>query len=213
MRIALSEHFTYKKLLRFVLPSVVMMIFTSVYGIVDGFFISNYVGKAPFAAVNLIIPYSMIFGSFGFMIGAGGSALVSHRLGEQRQEKANELFSLLVYVTIGAGIAFSAIGALTTREVAVLFQADEEMLPYCVQYGVILMIGLPGFMLQNVFQSFFITAEKPKLGLTVTLIAGVTNMALDWLFMAVFSWGVIGAAIATISSQMAGGVIPLFYFA
>ncbi len=212
MQIKLSDHFTYKKLLRFTFPSVVMMIFTSVYGVVDGFFVSNYVGKTPFAALNLIMPFLMIFSALGFMVGTGGSALVAKYLGEGRADKANRLFSLLIYVSAGFGVFFTILGLILLRPVAISFGAEGEMLEYSVKYGAIILPALTFFILQNVFQSFFVTAEKPKLGLLVTVVAGVTNIILDALFVAGFRWGLEGAAFATALSQFVGGVIPLFYF-
>lgn len=212
MRIQLSDHFTTGKLLRFVAPSIVMMIFTSVYGVVDGLFVSNFVGKTAFAAVNLIFPLLMILGALGFMIGTGGSALVARTLGEGDSGRARRYFSMLVYVTIGGGIVFSVLGLLFLRPIAVLLGAQGAMLEDCVVYGGILLAGQTMFMLQNVFQSFLITAEKPHFGLGVTVAAGLTNIILDFLFIAVFRWGVAGAAIATAASQFVGGGVPLLYF-
>ena len=212
MHISLSEHFNYRKLLRFTFPSIIMMIFTSVYGVVDGLFVSNFVGKTPFAAINLIWPFLMILGGSGFMIGAGGSALVSKTMGEGDSERANRYFSLLVLFTVGLGIAITIPGMFLIRPVAILLGADEAMLPYCVTYGRILLIAQTAFMLQGVFQSFLVTAERPTLGLFVTVGAGVTNMVLDCLFIAVLDWGLVGAALATVTSQIVGGVVPLLYF-
>ncbi|MCX4315139.1 MAG: MATE family efflux transporter [Lachnospiraceae bacterium] len=212
MNIQLSDHFTYKKLFRFTLPSIVMMIFTYIYGVVDGYFVSNFVGKTPFAAVNFIMPFLMILGAVGFMFGTGGSALISKTMGEGRQEKAKRLFSLLVYLSLFCGIVITVLGLLFLRPVASLLGAEGEMLENCVSYGRIILIALPAFMLQMEFQSFFITAEKPQLGLAVTVAAGVTNMVLDGLFVGVFRWGLAGAAAATAISQVVGGFIPLIYF-
>ena len=212
MAIQLSDHFTYRKLFRFTLPSVIMMIFTSVYGVVDGFFVSNFVGKTPFAAVNFIMPFLMILGALGFMIGTGGSALVSKTLGEGDEKKARELFSMFVYVSLLGGIVFSVIGISVLRPVAALLGAEGELLDNCVIYGRIILIALPAFILQYEFQSFFVTAEKPHLGLAVTVAAGVTNMVLDALLCAVFPMGLAGAAIATALSQCIGGFFPLIYF-
>lgn len=212
MNIKLSDHFTYKRLFRFVLPSIAMMLFTSVYGVVDGFFVSNFAGKTEFAAVNLIMPFPMMLGAFGFMIGTGGSALVSITLGEGKKKEANEFFSMLIYVTIAMGIVFTVLGIIFTRPIAVFFGAEGEILEYCVQYGRLLLLGLSAFMLQNVFQSFLVTAEKPTFGLIITLIAGVTNIALDYVFIKVLDGGVVGAALATTISQVAGGIVPLVYF-
>ena len=213
MRIQLSDHFTYSRLLRFVFPSIVMMIFTSIYGVVDGLFVSNFIGKTPFAAVNLIWPYIMGLSVVGFMIGAGGTALISRSLGEGKRERANQEFSLLVYVTIAVGLGFTAFGLVTMRPVAALLGAEGELLDIAVVYGRIVVSTQMPFMLQTAFQTFFITAEKPKLGLFVTVLAGLTNMVLDALFIAVFRWGVVGAALATALSQAVGGIVPLLYFA
>lgn len=212
MQIQLSEHFTYKKLFWFTGPTIIMMIFTSLYGIVDGLFVSNVVGKTAFAAVNLILPFPTILSALGFMIGTGGSALISKTMGEGDDKKANSLFSLMVYLTIVLGTVISVIGLIFVPQVAVLLGAQGEMVDICVLYGRIYLSALPLFMLQYVFQSFLVVAEKPKMGLAVTIAAGVTNMILDALFMAVFDWGVAGAALATAISQAIGGGIPLIYF-
>ena len=212
MKIQLSEHFSYKKLLRFTLPSIIMMIFTSIYSVVDGFFVSNFVGKTPFAAVNFIMPFLMILGAFGFMFGTGGSALISKTMGEGDKERAKRLFSLFIYVSAGCGVLIAAAGIIFIRPVAAFLGAEGTMLDDCVRYGRIILIALPAYMLQFEFQSFFITAERPQLGLMVTVICGLTNMALDALFMAVFSWGLVGAAAATAISQILGGAIPIIYF-
>ena len=212
MRIQLSEHFSYKKLLRFTLPSIIMMIFTSIYSVVDGFFVSNFVGKTPFAAVNFIMPFLMILGAFGFMFGTGGSALISKTMGEGDKERAQQLFSLFIYVSVGCGVVIAAAGIIFIRPVAALLGADGTMLEDCVRYGRIILIALPAYMLQFEFQSFFVAAEKPHLGLVVTIAAGVTNMTLDALLVAVFSLGLVGAAAATAISQCVGGIIPLIYF-
>lgn len=212
MKIQLSDHFTTSRLLRFVFPSIVMMIFTSIYGVVDGLFVSNYVGKTPFAAVNLIMPFLMIMGAVGFMFGTGGSAVVSQALGEGKADKANQYFSMMVYVVIGSGIVLTLAGLLFLRPIAAAFGATGEMLDNCVVYGRIILCTLTAFMLQNVFQSFLVTAERPQLGLAVTVAAGVANMALDFVFIAVFHWGIVGAAAATAASQLIGGFVPLVYF-
>lgn len=212
MKIQLSDHFTTPRLLRFVSPSIIMMIFTSIYGVVDGLFVSNYVGKTPFAAVNLIMPFLMIMGAVGFMFGTGGSAVVSQALGEGKPDKANQYFSMMVYVVIESGIVLTLVGLLFLRPIAAAFGASGEMLDNCVVYGRIILCTLTVFMLQNVFQSFLVTAERPQLGLAVTVAAGVTNMLLDFIFVAVFRWGIIGAAAATAASQLIGGLVPLIYF-
>jgi len=213
MNIQLSDHFTYKKLIRFVLPSIIMMIFTSIYSVVDGLFVSNFVGKVPFAAVNLILPFVMILGSVGFMLGTGGSALVAKTLGEGHKEKANQYFSFLIIVALVSGIVFAVLGIAFLKPIATLLGAEGEMLAYCVVYGRILLLALPTFMLQNMFQSFLVTAEKPNVGLAITVAAGLTNIVLDAFFIAVLDLGIIGAAAATAISQMIGGIIPLIYFA
>ena len=190
-----------------------MMIFTSIYSVVDGYFVSNYAGKTPFAALNFIMPFLMMLGAVGFMFGAGGSALVAKTLGEGDKKRANDLFSLFVYVTVICGIVFAALGIVFIRPIAAWLGADGEMLDMCVIYGRIILLALPVYMLQLEFQTFFITAEKPQLGLTVTVISGVTNMVLDWLFLAVLPFGLVGAAAATAISQAVGGIVPLIYFA
>ena len=210
--IRLSDHFSYAKLLRFTLPSICMMVFTSIYGVVDGLFVSNFAGKTPFAAINLVMPFIMILGGMGFMIGTGGTALVSKLLGEGKKDEAHSTFSMMVLFTLLLGLVLSAVGFLTMRPVSYFLGATDAMIDDCVLYGRIVTGFTFAFMLQNVFQSFFIAAEKPRLGLIVTVAAGVTNMALDALFIAVFDWGVAGAAIATGLSQCVGGVLPLIYF-
>lgn len=211
-RIQISDHFTIPRLLRFVFPSIIMMIFTSIYGVVDGFFVSNYVGKTPFAAVNLIMPLLMAIGSIGFMLGTGGSALVAKTCGEGDSERANRYFSMTIYTALLLGTILAAISFCLIRPIARLMGADGAMLEYCVLYARILVCTLPLFMLQNMFQSFFITAEKPKLGLYVILAAGISNIVLDFLFIAVFRWGLAGAAIATSIGELTGGLVPILYF-
>ena len=213
MNIQLSDHFTYSKLIRFTLPSIGMMIFTSIYGVVDGFFVSNFVGKTPFAAVNLIYPFLMILGAFGFMFGTGGSALIAKTMGMGRMEKARELFSMLVCISAGVGVVISALGITFLRPIAAALGAEGELLDGYVVYGRIILLAIPAFMLQMEFQSFFITAEKPLLGLWVTVASGLTNMVLDALLVAVFPLGLVGAALATALSQVVGGLVPLVYFA
>ena len=212
MTIQLSEHFTYKKILRFALPSIVMMVFTSIYGVVDGTFVSNFVGKTPFAAVNLVWPFLMILGAFGFMIGTGGSALVAKTLGENKKEDANRYFTMLITLVVILGVLLTIIGLIVLRPLSSALGASGQMLEDCVTYGRTLMIFNTAFMLQSVFQSLFITAEKPRLGLIMTVAAGLTNMVLDALFIAVFKWGLVGAALASGLSQCIGGILPLIYF-
>ena len=207
MKIQLSEHFTYKKLLQFVFPSIIMMIFTSIYSVVDGLFVSNFVGKSAFAAVNLIMPFLMGISALGFMIGTGGSAIVAKTLGEGKIENANEYFSMLVYITAIGGIIIAILSMFLVKPVAILFGASGALLDNCILYGRILCISLPAFMLQNVFQSFYVTAEKPHLGLRVIVIAGVTNMVLDFLFVAVLHLaGQVGVHVVGVHPGTVGGV-------
>lgn len=213
MEIRLSDHFSYRKLIRFTMPPIIMMIFTSIYGVVDGFFVSNFVGKTPFAAVNFIMPFLMILGAIGFMFGTGGGALIAITLGEGDNDRARRLFSLFVYTSAACAVVITVLGIVFLRPIAALLDAEGQMLEDCVTYGRIILLALPAFILQFEFQSFFITAEKPQLGLWVTVASGVTNMVLDVLFIAVFRWGLVGAAAATALSQAVGGLVPLFYFA
>lgn len=210
--IQLSDHFTLGRLYRFCLPSIIMMVFTSIYGVVDGYFVSNYVGKTPFAAVNLIMPFLMILGGVGFMIGTGGSALVAKHLGEKDENQARRVFSMMMILTLILGVSISVLGIIFADKVALLLGADSEMLEYSVIYARTCLIFNTMFMFQNVFQSFLVTAERPKLGLVVIVAAGCTNMLLDFLFIAVFQLGVVGAALATGLSQTVGGLLPLIFF-
>lgn len=212
MKIQLSDHFDYKRLLRFVMPSIIMMVFTSIYGVVDGLFVSNFVGDTAFAAINLIMPVTSILGGVGFMLGTGGSALVAITLGEQKGELANRYFTMMIWISIIVGIVLSIVGLAVMKPIAVLLGATDGMLSHCVLYGSITMGFNVSFMLQYALQAFLIAAEKTNLGLVTTVAAGVTNMVLDALFIAVFNWGVAGAAIATGLSQCVGAVIPLVYF-
>ena len=212
MKIQLSDSFTYKRLLKFTFPSIIMMIFTSIYGVVDGVFVSNFAGKTPFAAINLIMPVFFIIGAIGFVIGTGGSALVARYLGEGKAEKANRTFSMLIYVSLVFSLVVSVLGFIFIEPLSRLLGAEGEMLRCCILYGKILLPTMFAFILQNEFQAFMIVAEKPQMGLFVTVSAGVTNMVLDALFVGVFKWGLAGAAVATAMSQFVGGTIPLFYF-
>lgn len=210
--IQLSDHFTYKNLFQFVFAPICAMLFTSIYGIVDGFFVSNYVGNTAFASLNLVMPYIMMVASVGFMFGSGGNALVSLQLGLDEKQKAKEYFSLIVYTLIGIGLVLGGISIFLAPGISKLLGASEAMLSYCVLYLKINMIGIVFFMLQNLFQNFLITAERPKIGLTITLIAGCTNMILDWLLVGICNCGIAGAAWATVISQIVGGTIPFIYF-
>ncbi len=213
MKIQLSDHFTYIKLLRYTFPSVIMLVFTSIYGVVDGFFVSNYAGKTPFTAVNFIMPVLMILGTCGFMFGTGGGALIAKTMGEGKLRRANSLFSLIVYTSAVCGIILAVVGILIIRPLASALGAEGELLENSVVYGRIILMALPAYILQFEFQCLFATAEKPALGLYVTIAAGLSNIALDALFVAVFQWGLTGAAVATAASQCVGGVIPVIYFA
>lgn len=210
--IQLSDHFDYKRLLRYTFPSIIMLVFTSIYSVVDGFFVSNFVGKTPFAAVNFIMPLLMILGCIGFMFGTGGSALIAKTLGEGKSQKASELFTLIVWVSTLCALLLAVGGFVLLRPITALMGAQGQLLEDCVLYGRIILPALPFFILQFEFQCLFATAGKPKLGLGITVAAGITNMVLDALFVAVFSWGLVGAAAATALSQFVGGVIPLLYF-
>ncbi len=212
MHIHLSEHFSYGKLLRFTFPTIVMLIFTSIYGVVDGVFVSNFAGKTAFAAVNLIMPALMIFAAVGFMLGTGGSAVVARTMGEGDLPRANRYFSLIICIGIIAGFVMMAIAELLMEPLCAALGAEGEMLDQAVLYGRVLTFALVPFILQNMFQSFLVAAERPKLGLWLTVAAGLTNMAGDWLLVGVLPWGVAGAAIATVASSLVGGVVPLIYF-
>lgn len=212
MKIQLSDHFNYNRLLRFTFPSIVMIMFTSIYGMVDGFFISNYVGKTAFASVNLIIPYLQILGSVGAMLGVGGSALVAKTLGEGDKDRAKRYFSMVVYVMIAVGLVTGGLGIIGIRPMAYFFGATEEMVGDCVRYGTYCLVFNVMYLMQCGFQSLLIVAEKPKLGLLVTVLAGCTNMVLDYVFMGIFHMGIDGAGLATGLTQTLGCLVPLFWF-
>ena len=213
MKIQLSDHFDYKRLLSFAFPSICMMIFTSIYSVVDGFFVSNFVGKIPFAAVNFIMPILMIVGAVGTVFGTGGSALVAKTLGEGDHEKANRLFTLFIILPAVIGLVTTVIGELVLPDLAALMGAEGEMLENCIRYGRISLLTMAPFMMQYAYQSFFVTAEKPQLGFIFTVGAGVCNIVLDALFIVVFGWGIEGAALATGISEVFGGIAPCIYFA
>jgi len=212
MSIQLSDHFNYRKIIRFTLPSIAMMIFTSIYGVVDGLFVSNFAGKTGFAAINFILPVLNILGTFGYMFGAGGSALISKTLGEEKREKANQFFSMFVYLSIALSVLMAVLGFAFMRPLSQWLGAEGQLLEDCVLYGRIFILALPAWILLYEFQLFFVTAEKPQLGLAVTVAAGVTNIVLDAVFIIVFKWGLAGAAAASALSQVVGGVFPLVYF-
>lgn len=209
----LSSHFGYKDLFRFTLPAIMMLVFTSIYSVVDGFFVSNFVGKVPFAAINFVMPYLIILGCVGFMFGTGGGALIAKTLGEGDRKRANELFSMIVYAGLLSGVVLAVVSLLLLRPIVTLMGAEGPLFENCIIYGNIILAALPFFMLQYEFQCLFATAGKPTLGLSITVAAGLTNMILDAVFVAVFQWGLVGAAAATAASQAVGGIIPLIYFA
>ncbi len=211
--IQLSDHFNCKHLLRFTMPSIIMLIFTSVYGVVDGFFVSNFVGKPAFTAVNFVIPILLVLGCVGFMFGTGGGALIALTMGSGRKDKANGLFSLLIYASVICGIILTIAGFLFLRPLLSLLGAEGQLLKDCMEYSRLILLAIPAYILQYEFQCLFATAEKPKLGLYVTVAAGLTNAALDALFIAVFHWGLWGAAAATSIGQCVDGIIPVIYFA
>lgn len=212
MTIHLSEHFTYSKLLRFVLPSIATVLVTSIYSIVDGWFVSQFVGKISFAAVSLVFPILMILGSLGSMVGSGGAAIVGKKLGQNRVKKANKYFSMLIFSVILFGIIFAVIGFFILPIMLKFFGAQNDLLEYAIIYGRIILIGLPFFITEYTFQSFFVTAEKPQLGLAVTVFGGVLNIILDAIFIVIFDWGIIGAALATVASQFICVTLEIFYF-
>lgn len=212
MKIQISEHFTFGKLIKFTVPSIVMMVFTSVYNVVDGFFVSNFTGKTQFAAVNLVMPFLMLLGVVGFMLGTGGNAIVAKTQGEGKREKANQIFSMLVVLAIIVGIAMTIVGVVGMPWIVKLLGATKEMYDYCVLYGRIICISIMPFTLQLLFQSFLPTAGKPHIGLAITIIAGAVNIILDFLFVGIFKWGIVGAAAATVTGECIGGFFPLFYF-
>lgn len=212
MKIEISDHFTFGRLIRYTVPSIIMMVVTSIYSVVDGIFVSNFTGKTQFAAVNLTMPFLMLMSVIGFMLGTGGNAIISKTLGEGDKKKANEIFSMLVYITIGCGLVFFVLGEIFMPQIAVMLGADDAMLDYCVLYGRIILISLTAFMLQIFFQSLLATAGKPQIGMGVTIAAGVANIILDFLFVGAFKWGIVGAAVATVTGECIGGIVPLIYF-
>lgn len=212
MRIKLSDHFTYWRLLRFTMPSVVMMVVASIYSVVDGLFVSNLVGDLALSAVNIVFPVTMIIGAFGFMLGTGGSAIVARTMGEGQRQLAQRYFSLILYSVIGLGGVLSLACALLTEPISRLAGASDLLMADCVAYGRIMLAGSVVFMLQTTFQSFFVVAERPGLGLAFSVAAGLTNMVLDYVFIAVLDMGIAGAAWATVAGYCVGGLIPLIYF-
>lgn len=212
MKIQLSDHFNYRRLLRFTLPSIIMMVFTSIYGVVDGLFVSNIVGSRALSSINIIMPLIMSIGAFGFMFGTGGSAVIAKTLGEGKEKLAKQYFTTLVLTIIVCGIILSAVCLIFIRPISYLLGASDLLIEDCVTYGTILVLGSVFFMLQTSFQTFFIIDERPKLGLLLTVIAGITNIILDFLFVYVFRWGIAGAAWATVTGYIIGGTVPIIYY-
>ena len=210
--ISYQEHFTFKKILLFTFPSIIMMIFTSIYGMIDGLFLSNFVGKTAFTAVNFILPFLLVLNGFGFMFGSGGSALIAKKLGEGENDIANEMFTSLTIVSLLFGILIAGFGYLLIEPIALLLGASGNLLEDCLLYGRIYLIGIPLNIVQYEFQNLFITAKKPNLGLISTIISGVLNIILDAIFIAGLQLGLVGAAVATVISISLGGLIPIFYF-
>ena len=210
--IQLSDHFNYKRLLQFTYPTIVMLIISSVYGVVDGYFVSNFIGKTPFTAINFIMPFLLILGCVGFLFGTGGGALIAKTMGEGRQNKASEQFSLLIYASSICGVLLAVFGMAALRWIASALGAEGRLLEDSVTYGRVVLLAIPAYILQCEFQCLFATAEKPKLGLYIAIAAGVTNMVLDFLFIVVFKWGLVGAAAATAIGQLIGGIVPVIYF-
>lgn len=210
--IQLSDNFNYKRLLKFTFPTIIMLVISSIYGVVDGYFVSNFVGKTAFTAVNFIIPFLLILGCVGFLFGTGGGALIAKTMGEGKKEEANEQFSLLIVTSAGCGIILAVLGIVTMPWIASAMGADGQLLTDSILYGCVVIIAIPAYILQCEFQCLFATAEKPKLGLYVAIMAGITNIVLDALFITVFKWGLVGAALATAIGQYVGGIIPLLYF-
>ena len=210
--IRLSDHFSYIKLIKFTIPSIFMLIFTSIYGIIDGFFVSNFVGKSSFAALNFIMPFLMLLSFLGFLFGTGGGALIAKTLGEGNRPKANQIFSLLVYVSIICGIILAIVGFIFLPDVAAFLGAEGDLLSQSVIYGRIIIFVLPMTILQFEFQCLFATAEKPKLGFYVTVSAGLTNILFDAILIVLLDLGLEGAAIATAISEFIGGILPIIYF-
>ncbi len=213
MSIQLSDHFDYKKLIKLTIPSIIMLVVTSIYSVVDGLFISNFAGKTPFAAVNFIMPVLMVVGAVGFMMGTGGGALIAKTMGMRDMEKANKLFSMVVYLSAIMGVVLAVLGILFLRPIAIALGAEGELLENAVRYGRIVLLATPAFILQFEFQCLFATANKPGLGLVITVVSGVTNAVLDALFVAILPWGLEGAALATSIGQCVGGIVPVLYFA
>ena len=212
MQIKLSDHFSYGRLLRFTLPSIIMMVISSIYSVVDGLFVSNLVGDLALSSVNIVFPVAMIVGSFGFMLGTGGSAIVARTMGEGDQPLANRYFSMIIYAVVVLGAVLSTVCVIYMEPIARFAGASDALIGDCVVYGRILLAGSVPFMLQTSFQSFFVVAEKPHLGLALSIAAGVTNMVMDYVLIAVCDLGVAGAAIATVMGYCVGGVLPLLYF-
>lgn len=212
MAIKLSDHFTSGRMIKFALPSIAMMVFTSIYCVVDGLFVSNFAGTDAFAALNIVIPIAVALGAVGFMLGTGGAALVAKIMGEGDQDRANGLFTFIICASFVISGLLTLISILLLEPFLQLLGAEGVLLEDGMIYGRIMLAGLVFAVLQNAFQSFFIAAEKPTVGLIVIVIAGLTNMVLDYVFIALLGWGIAGAASATIIGQAFAAIAPFFLF-
>ena len=189
-----------------------MMLFTSMYGVVDGLYLSHFSGKEAFAAITLIIPLPLLIGAWAYMIGAGGSAVIAKAIASDRQKDANEYFSFLVLISVLGSILLAGIGEIFLEPCAKLLGANDEMLPFCMTYGRILIAAVPLYVLQNVFQSFLTVAEHPKIGLAINLVSAFLNMALNFVFIRITNEVVTAVALATVVSQFVGGITPFVFF-
>ena len=212
MSIQLSDHFTYRKLAAFVLPTIAMMVLTSVYTMVDALFISHYAGEIALAAVNFVFPVIMLLGGLGFMFGTGGTALVAKTFGQGDSTQARRYFTQITLLAALIGCAMATLGILFLPEVCLLLGGTQDIIPDAVLYGRIMLGFLPCCILQCSFQALLVAAEKPKMAFWLSVAGGVTNIALDLLFVVVFDWGLAGAAWATGLSQAVAGLVPVLYF-
>lgn len=211
-KIQLSDHFTYGRLIRFVVPSVAMMVFTSIYSVVDGFFVSNYVGVTGFAAINLMLPILMFFSCLGFLFGTGGTAIVSRTFGEGNPERANSYFSLICYAILITGVAVTVVTIIIMPWVVTRLGATGQLREYAILYGRITMLSTPLYMMQTASQSFFAAAERPQMGMYMTIAGGLTNIGLDYILVAKLGYGLIGASVATTVTEGVSGLVALVFF-
>lgn len=212
MKIGLTGHYSVTRLVKTSLPLIAMMIVTSIYSVIDGYFVSNFAGSTEFASMNLVWPVLSLASAIGLMIGTGGSALVSKTLGEGDRRKAEGIFTMLVRVSIAVGCIVSVLLIVFMKDIVTALGAKGDMIPLAEEYGRIVSLGMVGFILQMEFQSFYMTAERPQLGTMMSIVSGVVNIALDALFIIAFGWGLEGAAVATAVSLGIGGAFPLVYF-